>query len=65
MCGAAARGAAGLVVFPFTVIKARLEVGTDALTTFNPILLPSEFSLHDDDYDDCDSTHLFDAGSPR
>jgi len=27
ICGALARGAADLVVFPFTLIKARLEVG--------------------------------------
>jgi len=29
ICGASARGAADLVVFPFTLIKARLEVGID------------------------------------
>jgi hypothetical protein len=29
ICGALARGAADLVVFPFTLIKARLEVGID------------------------------------
>jgi hypothetical protein len=29
ICGALARGAADLVVFPFTLIKTRLEVGID------------------------------------
>jgi hypothetical protein len=29
LCGAVARGAADLIVFPFTLIKARLEVRID------------------------------------
>ena len=56
--GALARGAADIIVFPFTLIKARLEVRLDLISIIkkNIEIFCLEFSIYKNEYDYCYST---------
>jgi hypothetical protein len=53
ICGAVTRGAADLVIFPFTLIKARLEVRDRLFVHLIEAIYFLEFTLYKNEHDYC------------